>query len=85
MPANYLFTEANDWLYNVTDPLFEEINNPISTWNHYVLYHVLVELVPLLQCQSLRILIFLPCSTVLINTLIYVIAPWPAQLREGSF
>ena len=27
MPANYLFTEANDWLYNVTDPLFEEIKN----------------------------------------------------------
>ena len=25
MPADYLLTEANDWLYNATDPLFEEI------------------------------------------------------------
>jgi len=30
MPANYMFTEANDWLYNVTDPLFEEIKKLIS-------------------------------------------------------
>ena len=64
MPANYLFTEANDWLYNVTDPLFEEIKKLISTWNHYLLYHDLMELVPMLQCPCLWLLIYMVYSTV---------------------